>query len=273
VSPPTEAVDPVRPEGQPLVLSGSSLEGLVSCPLRWFLEHEVRAVTSRGTALGFGSVVHAIADGVATEQVEADLEVLVARIDTVWRQLQFGAVWESDQQREDARSAVARFLAWHQADRGRTLVASEQGFSVDLSVGGRTVRLRGRLDRVELDADGRVVVVDFKTGRATPSQPEVDQHLQLAVYQRAVREGVVTEAGSEPGGAELVQLRVPKGDGPKVQHQAPPSAEHGFLDDALAEAVRILDAEDFRPQPSTACDRCAYRRVCPAQDEGRGLVP
>ncbi len=270
---PTAADQPVRPSDQPLVLSGSSLEGLVSCPLRWFLEHEVHADTGRGTALGFGSVVHAVADGVATGQLDPDPDAAMVAVDAVWRQLQFAARWESDQQRQEARAAVERFLVWHGEQRGRELVASEAAFRVEIEIGARTVLLRGRLDRVELDDAGRVVVVDFKTGRRAPTRVQVEENLQLAVYQRAVREGAVPGAPAAPGGAELVHLRLSAGAGPKVQAQPPLAAGPTFLDDALGRAVASVSDEDFAPEPSAACGFCAYRRVCPAQDEGGGLLP
>ncbi|NEE05191.1 PD-(D/E)XK nuclease family protein, partial [Streptomyces sp. SID7499] len=104
------------------------------------------------------------------------------------------------------------------------------------------VRIRGSMDRVEQDAEGRAYVVDFKTGKGAPTKDEVAAHPQLAVYQLAVREGAVDEVfdGERPeaGGAELVQLRqpAPKKEGgdafPKVQAQEPPAGE--WVSDLLA---------------------------------------
>ena len=51
---PTVSDQPVQPPDQPLRLSGTSLEGLETCPLRWFLEHEVHAREAASTAMGFG---------------------------------------------------------------------------------------------------------------------------------------------------------------------------------------------------------------------------
>jgi superfamily I DNA/RNA helicase/RecB family exonuclease len=264
---------PVRPAEQPLALSGSSLEGLVTCPLRWFLQHEVHAEAGRGTAMGFGSVVHAVADGVATGQLDADVDAAMAAVDEVWRQLAFAARWESLQQRQEAREAVERFLVWHGEQRGRTLLDSEATFRVEIEVGERTVLLRGRLDRVELDDAGRVVVVDFKTGRKAPTRAAVEDNLQLAVYQRAVREGAVPGVPAEPGGAELVHLRLAEGAGPKVQSQPPLPDGPNVLDEALATAVATVSEERFAPQPGPTCGFCPYRRVCPAHDEGAELLP
>ncbi|CAM5720577.1 hypothetical protein SFUMM280S_01958 [Streptomyces fumanus] len=150
----------------------------------------------------------------------------------MWNALAFDAPWRSEQEKAHARVALERFLKWHVMDRtGRTPVASEHDFDVTLTAGEYEVRVRGQMDRVEADGEGRAYVVDFKTGKQAPSSAEVARHPQLAVYQLAVREGAVDEvfdgARPEPGGAELVQLRqgAAKRDGgetlPKVQAQEP----------------------------------------------------
>src|SRR5690606_6013548 len=76
---------------------------------------------------------------------------------------------------------------------GRTPVASEHDFDVTLEAGDYEVRIRGQMDRVEADGDGRAYVVDFKTGKQAPTAKEVERHPQLAVYQLAVREGAIDE--------------------------------------------------------------------------------
>ena len=179
--------------------------------MRWFLDHEAKAASARSTALGFGSVVHTIADDVAKGTSPAEIEPLMALVDRVWDALAFEARWQSVRQRGEARKALERFLAWHTEDRGRTLVASEHPFTVSLAVGDREVVLRGSMDRVEVDRDGMVHVVDLKTGKNPPSGPKVAEHPQLGVYQVAVREGAVADldglGDAVSGGAELVQLR------------------------------------------------------------------
>lgn len=271
----THADRPVRPAEAPLELSGSQLQKLAACPLNWFLSREVRADPARGTAAGFGGVVHALADGVARGEILDDPDELLRRADTVWEQLQYGAAWESAAERNQAAAALERFVAWHRAARGRTLAGSEQQFEALISVSGRKVRLRGRLDRVEFDDAGRVVVVDLKTGRQAPSQRQVSDHLQLATYQRVVAESAITDVVGEPGGAELVHLRLPpraNQSGPKVQQQPAFPAGREVLDEALEDAVQTIDNEEFSARLSDACKYCPFTRSCPAQDSGRQVV-
>ncbi|NBM16056.1 UvrD-helicase domain-containing protein [Streptomyces sp. GC420] len=282
---PTHTPAPLRDRDQPVALSGSALDQLANtCALQWFLGREVKADEPATAAQGFGNVVHVLADEVASGRTPADLAVLMERLDSVWDGLAFDAPWKSRQEKDNARAALERFLSWHVMDRaGRTPVATEHGFDVTLEAGQYEVRIRGSMDRVEEDHDGRAYVVDFKTGKQTPTGPEVARHPQLAVYQLAVREGAVDEVFGgrrpEPGGAELVHLRVgaAKKDGgdtvPKVQAQEPPADGPGeWVGGLLATAAgRVLD-ERFTPSTGNHCDTCSFRASCSARPEGRHVV-
>ncbi|OXY92150.1 DNA helicase UvrD [Streptomyces diastatochromogenes] len=279
---PTESKVPLRHRDQPVVLSGSALDQLANtCALQWFLGREVKADAPATAAQGFGNVVHVLADEVASGRTPADLDVLMERLDSVWNALAFDAPWKSAQEKGNARAALERFLNWHVLDRtGRTPVTSEQDFDVTLEAGDYQVRIRGQMDRVEADGEGRAYVVDFKTGKQAPSGAEVARHPQLAVYQLAVREGAVDTAFDgvrpEPGGAELVHLRqgAAKRDGgetlPKVQAQEPLAGE--WVGDLLATAAgKVLD-ERFAPTAGQHCTHCAFRASCSARPEGRHVV-
>ncbi|MEV5757298.1 UvrD-helicase domain-containing protein [Streptomyces tendae] len=282
---PTESKVPLRDRDQPVTLSGSALDQLANtCALQWFLGREVKADAPATTAQGFGNVVHVLADEVASGHTPADLAVLMERLDSVWNALAFDAPWKSAQEKANARVALERFLKWHVMDRaGRTPVASEHDFDVTLEAGDYQVRIRGQMDRVEADGDGRAYVVDFKTGKHAPTSSEVARHPQLAVYQLAVREGAVDEAFDgvrpEPGGAELVHLRqgAPKRDGgetlPKVQAQDSQEGPEGeWVGDLLATAAgKVLD-ERFTPTAGQHCTHCAFRASCSARPEGRHVV-
>ncbi|WP_189432152.1 ATP-dependent helicase [Streptomyces rubiginosohelvolus] len=279
---PTRSAVPLRDRDQPVTLSGSALDQLANtCALQWFLGREVKADAPATAAQGFGNVVHVLADEVASGRTPADLDVLMERLDSVWNGLAFDAPWKSEQEKDHARAALERFLHWHVLDRaGRTPAASEHDFDVTLEAGEYAVRIRGSMDRVEQDAEGRAYVVDFKTGKGAPTKDEVAAHPQLAVYQLAVREGAVDEVFDgdrpEPGGAELVQLRqpAPKKEGgeafPKVQAQEPLAGE--WVSDLLATAAgKVLD-ERFTPTTGTHCSHCTFRASCSAQPEGRQVV-
>jgi superfamily I DNA/RNA helicase/RecB family exonuclease len=267
---PSPGALPVRAPDRRVSLSGSTVSSFDTCPRRWFLDHEVHAQGVSTSSQGFGSVVHALAEAVATGAVAADVDALMQRLDEVWASLPFDAAWQRDREHENARALLDRFLRWHR-DNDRGLLGAEVDFAVDY---GDDVVLRGRADRLERDADGRVVVVDLKTSKYPPKEKDLATEPQLGVYQLAVREGAfVDEHPGPPGGAELVQLRISNRGKVKVQPQPALDPDAGWADDLVSGVARDIRAEAFAARPNDLCDRCAYRTSCPATDAGDQVVP
>ncbi|MGP4113048.1 ATP-dependent helicase [Streptomyces sp. 4N509B] len=273
----TRSPEPLRDPEQPVALSGSAVGQLANtCSLQWFLGREAHAEAPASAAQGFGNVLHVLADEVASGTTPADLSVLMERLETVWNALAFEAPWQSRGEQAQARAALERFLSWHvlQREGGYETAASEQAFDVTLPAGEYQVRIRGVMDRVERDPQGRVYVVDFKTGRTRVSKDEVARHPQLAVYQLALR-----QEETEPGGAALVHLRqgAAQRDGgdakPAVQKQEPLTGENGdWIATLLATAAgRVLD-ERFTASTGKHCGSCTFHTACSGRSEGRQLV-
>ena len=274
----TSSAVPLRDPSEPLAMSGSGVSGITECSLQWFLSHEAKGSSGTSAAQGFGSVVHAIAAEVVAGRLPADLDVLDAQVDAVWAQLDHAAPWIADRERVEARDALRRFVRWHET-HGRQALAAEHSFDVQTDVEGRSVLLTGSMDRVELDGDGSVHVVDLKTGTGKVTGKEVQRHAQLGFYQLAVGLGATDDLAPEapPGGAELVQLRQSGArtpDLPIVQQQpAPEAGEPSLAEPQLADAVRIVVDERFEATPSDkVCRRCEFRRVCPAQPDGGTIL-
>jgi superfamily I DNA/RNA helicase/RecB family exonuclease len=271
---PTRSDQPVRPAAEPLTLSASALEGLLTCPAQWFLRREAGGEVVSSTSQGFGKVVHAIAERIARDDL-ATTDDLMSLVDEVWGRMEFRTPWSRAREREAVEDALARFVAWHQRPGARTVVATEPRMQAEVTLpDGQVVRLHGYADRLELDEDGRVVVVDLKTGKYPPTGPEVERHSQLGLYQLAVDNGAADGLVGKPsssGGAELVQLRI--GDAlPKVQLQPPPPAGRGvrLIEEQLMQATASLRAEEFVARPGAHCDRCSFQPICP--DKAAGTV-
>jgi superfamily I DNA/RNA helicase len=269
----SQGARPVRPSDEPVRLSGSAVGAYDECPLRWFLDREARAAQPSTNAQGFGLVLHVLARLVATGEIEPDVEALLARLDQVWHSLGFEAPWQRDREREEARAALRHFLAWHTGRKDRDYIAAEAGF--DFEYAG--TRLRGSIDRLERDADGKVRIVDFKTGRNVPSKESVATNAQLGVYQIAVREGGLEDCVGEDdelGGAELVYLRRGMATGlPNVRTQPALQEQDGTWADELVQTVAAgIAAESFPARVNESCDRCVFARACPAQETGGQVV-
>src|SRR6185437_8921397 len=89
-------------------ISPSQVDKYVTCGLRWLLESAVGA-SQPSVAGNLGTVIHAAAALVAEGADRADI---AGRIDEIWHQLDFGSVWYSAKQRDNADQMVGKFLDW-----------------------------------------------------------------------------------------------------------------------------------------------------------------
>ena len=134
------------------------------------------------------------------------------------------------------------------------------------------VRVRGRVDRLERDAEGRLVVVDVKTGKSPVSKDDAQRHAQLAMYQLAIAEGVLPQ-GDEAGGGRLVYLGKIGVAGATERDQNPMTAEGARRVARPRPAGRgATQGPEFVARVNDGCAHCPVRAMCPAQAALGGTV-
>ncbi|GGT28374.1 DNA helicase [Nonomuraea spiralis] len=246
-------------------ISPSAVESFTKCGLRWLLETAVGAAGT-STAQGLGNVIHALAMLAATDLPSEDL--LGERLDQVWNELDFGGVWYNRKQRQVAEQMIGKFLRW-QKDNPRELVAIEESFVAMVTEG---VQIKGRVDRVERDDDGRAVIIDLKTGGSKPKAGELDRHPQLGVYQLAALLGAFARHGmTEPGGAALVQLGKAAGKNAATEQSQGALADDknpGWAADLVDTVATGMSGPFFQAKVNDGCRTCAARASCPVNDNG-----
>lgn len=261
---------PLVDDGDPVRVTPSAMESALRCSLRWLLErHGGSGPTS--TAQGVGNLVHAAA--MLAEDASADrgalLDYVAARFDAI----ELAARWMAGPERERAEAMVDKLLRWL-ATNPRRLLAIEHEFAVRLDDPNRPVDLTGRVDRLEVDEAGRLVVIDLKTGKSTAvTGTELAEHPQLGAYQAAVEAGAFAEFGDESGGAALVQLGTSAKD---AREQNQPAAGEGPAAGWATALVRrtadTMAAATFAAVANSKCRVCPVRTSCPVSGQGRQVV-
>jgi superfamily I DNA/RNA helicase/RecB family exonuclease len=256
-------------EDHTVTLSPSTLQTLTDCPLRWLLERH-GGTDGRDVRSVIGSLLHAlVADPGKTENQ------MLNELERVWDKLPFQSVWYSDNELARHRAMLAAFAQWRAKSRSEL---AEVGTEVDVDgvvgeadgSGGPKVRMRGRVDRLERDAAGRLVAVDIKTGKNPITKGEGQRHAQLAMYQLAIAEGLLPQ-GDTPGGGRLVYLGKTNGGGATEREQDALTADARTLWRGLvARAAAATQGPEFYARINDGCTHCPVRAMCPAQAAAGG---
>ncbi len=293
---------PLSPDTRPV--SATRLQGLAACPFRFFLdsvlgipEFEKPEEELSISALAKGSLIHTILDrfikAVPTRQSWEEAW-------TPEERAQLRAIAEEECDRAERDGITGRALLWaHERTRilrdlehfldedeelrrefRTTTVASELPFGledappVEITLAdGRSVRLRGYIDRVDRSEDGRLVVIDYKTGSAGPysgMQKDALKRgtlLQLPVYAAAARaSGLGTQ---ESPVHALYWFISKKGEWVKAGYEVDAVIQREF-GEILAVLGETVERGVFPARPGNRswgdyenCLYCAYRDVCP----------
>jgi len=132
------------------------------------------------------------------------------------------------------------------------------GIELKLEVEVGSLRLRGIIDRLELDA-GRLVVSDYKCGKAPRQRYEQGRlggvHFYAFLCERLF--------GRRPDRIQLLYLQEPVAIIAEPTEQSIKGLEQRTT--AIWQAVeRACETENFKPRPSGLCEWCSFRSYCPA---------
>ena len=123
---------------------------------------------------------------------------------------------------------------------GRAIHVEKKGV-LDLDIGDRTIRITARADRIEVTADGRGHVLDFKTGGA-PTKAQIDAGFspQLTLTAAILKRGGFGDFTAEPGDLTYLRVTGRKPPGEVIVRKASGAESEEATDKALNGVIALL---------------------------------
>jgi len=130
----------------------------------------------------------------------------------------------------------------------------EEWFNLKLSDDGEVYTLAGRIDRIDEGKDGKIEIIDYKTGSAKYEEKmKAEDKDQLLIYQLAAREVF----GDKISGLTFHYV--------EDDHKVTFLGDEKELEKTRAKAVKLIKEikkGQFTPKPGPLCKFCDFKDIC-----------
>ena len=237
-------------------LSASAIETYETCPLQFKFEREWRLSRQLHAAVKYGAAMHRVLktyyDSQRLGRTKTDDELLqLFRDDLANAGIEDG--YQRDLYLKQGLEQLKDFLDATHASRQPEVLHTEEWF--DINIAG--TKVAGRIDRIDRTADGSVVIVDYKTGKAR-SQEDTDESLQLSIYAMAAQ----MKWGYRVHDLAFHNL---EGNIAVVSKRAEFQLEQAR--ERVQAAARGIAEGNFEAKMGFHCNYCAFRALCPAREK------
>jgi putative RecB family exonuclease len=236
----------------PRPLSHSSISLYNECPQKYKFKYVDKIPEKPRHFFSFGQSVHTALEyfyGVK-EAKAPPLEDVLKHYRENWVSAGYKDELQESEYFEQGRGILTRFHDKHAKDFALPFFV-EYAFTFEVD----GVPVTGRIDRVDKLADGRLHVLDYKTGKQLQTG-RIDTDSQLTMYQLACEK----QLGSEV--AELTFYHLPTLKEHKAFRRPEPLVEE--LKKKIVLTAESITKERFEPTPEEGkCRWCDYKPICP----------
>ncbi|MFO7279296.1 MAG: PD-(D/E)XK nuclease family protein [Thermoanaerobacterales bacterium] len=246
----------------PRTLSPSKVTTFTDCALAFRFSAIDRLPEPPTVAATRGTLVHSALERLhLLPPADRTVDAALACLDEAERELRdhpdyVGLGLDDEQAAAFRDEAAALVRNYFRLEDPRSVRAIGLELMVEAEVDG--VRLRGIIDRLELDEDGELVVTDYKTGSAPPTTHERKRLSGVHFYALLCEELL----GRRPRTVQLLHLKEPLAISTHPTDRSTRGTRRTLR--AVWQAVeRACEREDFRPRRSALCGYCAFQAYCP----------
>lgn len=248
---------PSSPKQSITYLSYSQLDTFMTCPLQYKYRYVVKIPVPSAAALSFGDSMHRTVREFY-EKVRLNQKPTVDDLLAIYKELWSSHGYANKRYEEKMKLHGVDLLkgfyenAYNPNNIPRNL---EEPFRIRITP---TLKLGGKIDRIDSLPDGRIEIIDYKTGKA-PKGKDPGKDLQLTVYALAATDQGIY--GYRPEDV-IVSFYFFEGQekvsGQRTKEQLEKAREE------IAKKADEIATSTFSATPGRQCDFCEFRLICDA---------
>ena len=238
-------------------LSPTRIAAYLECAMKYryiYIEKIGRFYFKAKAGYSFGSTLHQALQTFHQGGAQLNAEELTQQVETKW----ISAGYDSPQQEQEYREQGAVIIQEYHAkavervESGVITLFTEKSISTDM---GKFV-LSGRVDRIDQHPDGKLEIIDYKSGRTEVTEQQVAGSLAMQIYQLILSKNY-------PGQRVCSTIHALR-SGAEATSEMTADERATFEQDILILGEEILsrDFEGVEPARIDACDHCEFLPRC-----------
>lgn len=238
-------------------ISYSQIQTFDSCPLHYKLRYLLNVPSSPSPALSYGVSVHSTLRDFfqhlrADEKIKPEL--MHELLQRNWIHVGFASKSHDQKAFEQADKMLYAFAE-------NTLIALPNTLAIELPFNFWLNKLKvgGRIDRIDKLSDGRIEIIDYKTGSNVPDEKKLKEDFQLTFYALAateIRDEILNRAPDE------VVLTLYYLEANKKLSTVRSKEELDIAKDKILKKVEEIQYSTFTCSGGIFCKNCEYAMVC-----------
>ena len=236
--------------------SFSQLDTFITCPLQYKYQYILRLPVPPTAALSFGNTIHRALYRfyqLFLKRERVDKDILINLFKQEWIPVGYSSLKHQRRAKREGEDILINFYEQHHREDLKIL-ALEKNFNLKLE--GKIIA--GKIDRVDLREDGKIEIIDYKTGKK-PKEAEIKKSLQLSIYALSATQPYTF-------GKNISDIRLSfyyLSEGEKFMFEKSES-EIKKASDKIVQVIEELEKSNFPPKVGRHCDFCPFRMICPA---------
>ncbi len=244
-------------------ISYSQIQTFLTCPLHYKLRYVLGIPTPPTPALSYGVSVHSTLKEFSESLSANQKPDIIKLLKKNWIKEGYSGRSHEEKSFIQAKKMLTNF-ARENTDKKSSTIGIETPFSFwleRLDKGASKLKLGGRIDRIDKLPNGKIEIVDYKTGKNIPTEKKLKEDLQLSFYALAATTVKDEIFNKKP--EEIILSLYYLEEGKKLST----TRTTKDLFDArqkILEIVNDISTSEFHCNKSMFCKNCEYQMVCSA---------